>query len=254
MKMKIEAHKYAALATGNLVSDEVSRRADAWNDRIAVMPGDQVKALFDQTGRRVPAKGNTLSDMREALRQEHPDDLDNYAKALTANDGQADRRGVVSAGACWAVVECRPAMGVVAALMFRGEQVGRVSWSTGRGGLFCVEIAGAKPQEFNSKAEALRAASDALAARADVYKKGETAPTVITAPGDYVTRNGTRVTIDSIDNGSVPYTFPCKGSAWKMFRGVMRPRGYNVWMRSGHLHAVGDHPLDIVGPWEDLKP
>lgn len=143
--------------TGNLVSDEVSRRADAWNDRIAVMPADQVKILFQQTGRRVPAMGNTLSDMREALRQEHPDDLDNYAKALT----------------------------------------------------------------------------------------------VITAPGDYITRNGTRVTIRRIDNGSVPYTFPCKGSAWKMFRGAMRPRGFNVWMRSGHVNAVGDHPLDIVGPWED---
>ena len=143
--------------TGNIVSDEVSRRADAWNDRIAVMPADQVKILFQQTGRKVPAAGNTLADMREALRQEHPDDLDNYAKALT----------------------------------------------------------------------------------------------VITAPGDYITRNGTRVTIHRIDNGSVPYTFPCKGSAWKMFRGAMRPRGFNVWMRSGHVNAVGDHPLDIVGPWED---
>lgn len=156
MKLKIETHEYAALATGNMVSNEVSRRADAWNDRIAVMPGDQVKILFGQTGRRAPAAGNTLEAMREALRQEHPDDLDNYAKALN----------------------------------------------------------------------------------------------VITAPGDYITRNGTRVTIHRIDNGSVPYTFPCKGSAWKMFRGAMRPRGFNVWMRSGHLNAVGDHPLDIVGPWE----
>ena len=159
MKLKIETHEYAALATGNMVSNEVSRRADAWNDRIAVMPSDQVKILFDQTGRRAQAAGNTLEAMREALRQEHPDDLDNYAKALN----------------------------------------------------------------------------------------------VITAPGDYITRNGTRVIIDSIDNGSVPYTFPCKGSAWKMFRGAMRPRGFNVWMRSGHLNAVGDHPLDIVGPWEGLK-
>lgn len=156
MKLKIESHEYAALATGNLVSDEVSRRADAWNDRIAVMPADQVKILFQQTGRKVPAAGNTLADMRGALRQEHPDDLDNYAKSLT----------------------------------------------------------------------------------------------VITAPGDYITRNGTRVTIHRIDNGPVPYTFPCKGSAWKMFRGAMRPRGFNVWMRSGHVNAVGDHPLDIVGPWE----
>lgn len=156
MKPKIKSHEYAALATGNLVSDEVSRRADAWNDRIAVMPDDQVKILFQQTGRRAPAAGNTLADMREALRQEHPDDLDNYAKTLT----------------------------------------------------------------------------------------------VITAPGDYITRNGTRVTIHRIDNGSIPYTFPCKGSAWKMFRGAMRPRGFNVWMRSGHVNAVGDHPLDIVGPWE----
>lgn len=89
MKLKIESHEYAALATGNLVSDEVSRRADAWNDRIAVMPADQVKILFQQTGRRAPAAGNTLADMREALRQEHPDDLDNYAKILTATTSHA---------------------------------------------------------------------------------------------------------------------------------------------------------------------
>ena len=82
MKLKIETHEYAPLATGNMVSDEVSRRADAWNDRIAVMPDDQVKILFGQTGRRAPAAGNTLEAMREALRQEHPDDLDNYAKAV----------------------------------------------------------------------------------------------------------------------------------------------------------------------------
>ena len=91
-----------------------------------------------------------------------------------------------------------------------------------------------------------QAAPNTLQAMAD----RRNARTVITAPGDYATRNGTRVTIHSIANGSIPYTFPCKGSAWKMFRGAMRPRGFNVWMRSGHLHAVGDHPLDIVGPWE----
>lgn len=78
-------------------------------------------------------------------------------------------------------------------------------------------------------------------------------PAVITAPGDYITRSGCRVTITSVGQVNSPYTFPCKGSVWVKFRGAMRPRGYNVWMRSGHLHAVGDHPLDIVGPWEDLK-
>ncbi|WJJ58608.1 hypothetical protein MAG26fr_orf006 [Klebsiella phage vB_KpnS_MAG26fr] len=79
-----------------------------------------------------------------------------------------------------------------------------------------------------------------------------TLPAVITAPGDYITRSGCRVTITSVGPVNSPYTFPSKGSAWKMFRGAMRPRGFNVWMRSGHLNAVGDHPLDIVGPWEDL--
>lgn len=95
-------------------------------------------------------------------------------------------------------------------------------------------------------APAPNTASNTLQAMAD----RRNAPTVITSPGEYVTRNGTRVTIDYIDNGSAPYTFPCKGSAWKMFRGAMRPRGYTVWMKTGHLNAVGDHPLDIVGPWE----
>ena len=68
-------------ATGNMVSDAVNIRADAWNDRIAAMPDDQVKTLFEQTGRRIPSIGNALSHMREALRQEHPDDLDNYTIA-----------------------------------------------------------------------------------------------------------------------------------------------------------------------------
>lgn len=79
-------------------------------------------------------------------------------------------------------------------------------------------------------------------------------PAVITAPGDYITRSGCRVTIFGVSPVNSRYTFPCKGSVWVKFRGAMRPCGYNVWMRSGHLHAVGDHPLDIVGPWEDLKP
>lgn len=76
---------------------------------------------------------------------------------------------------------------------------------------------------------------------------------VITAPGDYRTRAGDRVTIDGISPIGSPYTFPCKGAVWVMFRGAMRPRKRNAWMRSGHLNAVGESPLDIVGPWEGAK-
>ena len=83
-------------------------------------------------------------------------------------------------------------------------------------------------------------------------------PLLITAPGDYVTRDGRRVTIRSI----TPYApvpgnalrhevtaFEAKGSVWRVFRGAMRPRYYDIWHLSGAYHGQQSQPLDIVGAW-----
>lgn len=76
-----------------------------------------------------------------------------------------------------------------------------------------------------------------------------TSTVLIDKPGDYITRDGRRVTIHAITEGH--YTFPCKGALWRMYRGELRPRGYDTWMRSGYHLAVGEHGADIVGPWTD---
>lgn len=71
---------------------------------------------------------------------------------------------------------------------------------------------------------------------------------MIDQPGDYITRNGSRVTIHAIHG---PSHWPAKGSVWKMFRGRIRPRGYAIWTTSGQFRALGQHPLDIVARYED---
>lgn len=81
-------------------------------------------------------------------------------------------------------------------------------------------------------------------------KRNDLGPVIITEPGDYITRAGARVTIHEIDNGPIPYTFPCKGSVWRMFRGKYMPKGYQIWMRTGFLNPVGMSMHDIVGKWE----
>lgn len=67
---------------------------------------------------------------------------------------------------------------------------------------------------------------------------------MIAETGDYLTRDGTRVTIFEIRPGTS--TFEAKGSVWKMFRGKLRPRGFNIWKTNGQHMAVGEHRLDIV--------
>jgi len=67
---------------------------------------------------------------------------------------------------------------------------------------------------------------------------------MITETGDYLTRDGTRVTIFEIRPGTS--TFEAKGSVWKEFRGKIRPREFNIWKTNGQHMAVGEHRLDIV--------
>lgn len=73
-------------------------------------------------------------------------------------------------------------------------------------------------------------------------------PVIITGPGEYVSRNGKRVTIREI---SGPSTFAAKGHVWRMFRGKERPRDNDIWHVSGRYQAVGERGKDIVGIWSE---
>ncbi|HGE7051739.1 TPA: hypothetical protein ACGCAJ_004732 [Serratia marcescens] len=78
------------------------------------------------------------------------------------------------------------------------------------------------------------------------------APFVITKPGDYVTRDGRRVTVHAIvyqNSAGVNVTFPIKGAIWRMFRGAERPRGLDVWQANGLFNPRDPCDSDIVGPW-----
>ena len=71
---------------------------------------------------------------------------------------------------------------------------------------------------------------------------------LISETGDYITRNGTRVTIDKIDNKEKA-TANCKGQVWRLFRGKVRPKGYDIWCDNGAYRFIGEHGLDIIGKW-----
>ena len=69
----------------------------------------------------------------------------------------------------------------------------------------------------------------------------------ITKGGEYLTRNGTRVSVHDVKEGS---SFTVKGSIWRMHRGKYVPRSFNVWMSDGSLLPTGDSPLDIVREYQ----
>lgn len=73
---------------------------------------------------------------------------------------------------------------------------------------------------------------------------------IVTGPGDYVTRDGRRVTVHAVNAN--PVTFPVQGAIWRMFRGKERPRGYHIWTRGGRSGLLGPRPSDIVGPWSPV--
>ncbi len=73
---------------------------------------------------------------------------------------------------------------------------------------------------------------------------------LISKTGDYITRNGSKVTIHTI-NDKATATANCKGAIWRVFRGKFVPRGYAIWCDSGNYRFLGAHPLDIVGIWQE---
>ena len=68
-------------------------------------------------------------------------------------------------------------------------------------------------------------------------------PTLITASGTYLTRDGRVVTIYDV-NGTG--TFAARGAIHKMFRGKIRPRGYNIWHVSGRFDSIHENARDLV--------
>lgn len=75
-------------------------------------------------------------------------------------------------------------------------------------------------------------------------------PVVVSEPGEYVTRDGRRVTVHEVQPQTSPYTFKVKGQLWRMFRGQCAPRGLQVWHVSGRLDMVQEKAGDIVGRFE----
>ena len=71
-------------------------------------------------------------------------------------------------------------------------------------------------------------------------------PVIVNAPGEYVTRDGRRVTVREVQGAESPYTFKVKGQLWRMFRGKCAPRGLQVWHVSGRVDMVQEKAGDIV--------
>lgn len=78
-------------------------------------------------------------------------------------------------------------------------------------------------------------------------------PVIVTEPGEYVTRDGRRVTVQAVQPKESPYTFKVKGSLWRMFRGECRPRGSQAWHVSGRLDMVKEKAGDIIGRYLDSR-
>lgn len=82
-------------------------------------------------------------------------------------------------------------------------------------------------------------------------------PVVIDGPGDYVTRDGRRVTIRQVREATPGTTsFSATGSVWTERRGVTRARGQDVWHVSGRHLVLRESGQDIVGPYRptDTRP
>ena len=72
-------------------------------------------------------------------------------------------------------------------------------------------------------------------------------PVLIDGPGDYLTRDGRRVTIHTVREHRPGVTFfAAAGGLWREFRGTIRPKGYRLWHRCGRGSVFGEAGSDIV--------
>ena len=86
----------------------------------------------------------------------------------------------------------------------------------------------------------------------DAYQLLNNLPTVIDAPGDYVTRSGRRVTIHEVKQpkSSDCTEFLAKGSIWKKTDRMGINPEYQIWHISGRCFPLRESKIDIVGKWE----
>lgn len=78
-------------------------------------------------------------------------------------------------------------------------------------------------------------------------------PVLIDSPGEYVTRDGMRVTIRQVRDATPGSTsFGAVGAVWRERRGVTRARGHDIWHVSGRHLVLRESPLDVVGKYEKI--
>lgn len=65
--------------------------------------------------------------------------------------------------------------------------------------------------------------------------------------GEYLARNGERVTVLEVKEGS---TFTVKGHKWRIFRGKYKPKDFSTWKINGQHNAVGVSEWDIVAKFK----
>lgn len=70
-------------------------------------------------------------------------------------------------------------------------------------------------------------------------------PTIIDEVGDYVTRDGGKVTIDKIKDKST--SDDATGYLWQEFRGKFVPRRFGIWHVSGRKYSLAESQNDIIG-------
>lgn len=76
-------------------------------------------------------------------------------------------------------------------------------------------------------------------------------PVIVDGPGDYVTRDGHRVTVRAVRAATLgTNAFGVEGSAWSERGGVRRARGNDVWHESGRHMVTRDSGRDLVGRWK----
>jgi hypothetical protein len=74
---------------------------------------------------------------------------------------------------------------------------------------------------------------------------GKGLPKVVDATGDYVTRNGLRVSIFEIKDEKTS-TFNCKGCVFRKRKNGRITSEYGIWQPNGRHLAVGEDSLDIL--------
>ena len=75
-------------------------------------------------------------------------------------------------------------------------------------------------------------------------------PVIIKNVGDFITRDGRKVTVHTLLPDSSPYTFKAKGTIWKVNKkGKLVPGPYDVWHVSGRNKSCNESIRDIIGQW-----